>query len=113
VKLVTWRRFTAAYSDGGLLERRGWSVVLTGMFITINLPPDVEAALASQARAQGLDLAQYAVQVLSARVPPHKSAVLSPAERAQAWRESAQGLPHTAPLSDEAISREAIYGDHD
>lgn len=80
---MTWRRFRAAYTaTGGLLERRGWGVILTGMIITINLPPDVEAALASQARAKGLDLAQYAVQVLREQVPPHTSTVLSPAERA-------------------------------
>ena len=36
---------------------------------------------------------------------------LSPAERAAAWRESTRDLPHTAPLSDDAISRESIYGD--
>jgi len=34
---------------------------------------------------------------------------LSPAERATFWRESVEGLPDTAPLSDEAISRESIY----
>jgi sRNA-binding protein len=34
---------------------------------------------------------------------------LSPAERGAAWRESAKKLPHTPPLSDEAISRESIY----
>jgi len=36
---------------------------------------------------------------------------LSPAERAALWRNSAGGLPHTKPLSDEAISRESIYAD--
>ena len=81
------------------------------MIITIDLPSDIEAALAVQARARGLDLVQYAVQVLREQIPPQASGALSPAERAEAWRKSAQGLPHTAPLSDDAISRESLYGD--
>jgi hypothetical protein len=36
---------------------------------------------------------------------------LSPSERAAAWRESVKGLPRTPALSDDAISRESIYGD--
>ena len=30
-------------------------------------------------------------------------------ERAQLWRESAKGMPHTPPLSDAAVSRESFY----
>ncbi len=30
-------------------------------------------------------------------------------ERAQLWRESAKGMPHTPPLSDAAVSRESVY----
>ena len=80
------------------------------MTVTIRPPSDIEAALVAQARAQGLDITQYVEHVLREQVPP-RAAVLSPAERAQAWRESARGLPHTPALSDEAISRESIYGD--
>jgi hypothetical protein len=36
---------------------------------------------------------------------------LSPAERAAAWREAVRRLPHSEPLSDDAISRESIYAD--
>ncbi len=85
--------------------------ILNTMIITINLPSDVEAALTAQARAKGLDLAQYAVDVLREQLPPQAPTVLSPAERARGWRESARDLPRTHPLSDEAISRESIYGD--
>jgi hypothetical protein len=35
---------------------------------------------------------------------------LSPAERAAAWLASVDDLPLTPPLSDEAISRESMYG---
>lgn len=81
------------------------------MTVTIRPPSDIEAALVAQARAQGLDITQYVEHVLREQVPPRAGAVLSRAERAQAWRESARGLPHTPALSDEAISRESIYGD--
>ncbi len=81
------------------------------MNFTIQLPPDVEAGLAAQARAHGLDLAQYVEQVLRERISPQAGSLLSPAERAEAWRQSARGLPRTPPLSDEAITRDSIYGD--
>jgi hypothetical protein len=81
------------------------------MTVTIQLPSDIEADLIAQARAQGLDLPQYVEHVLREQVPTRASSAMSPAERADAWRESARGLPHTPPLSDDAISRESIYGD--
>jgi len=54
------------------------------MTVTINLPSDIEAALAAQARAQGLDLPQYVEHVLREQVPLRTGTALSPAERAQA-----------------------------
>ena len=81
------------------------------MTVTIQLPSDIEADLVAQARAHGLELPQYVERLLRGQVPPLASSVLSPAERAAAWRESTRGLPHTPPLSDDAISRESIYGD--
>jgi hypothetical protein len=79
--------------------------------VTIRLPSDIEADLVAQARAKGLDLPQYVEHVLREQVPPRARTALSPAERAEARRQSVRGLPHTPPLSDEAISRESIYGD--
>ena len=81
------------------------------MTVTIQLPLDIEADLVAQSQAQGLDLAQYVEHVLHKQVPPRAGAVLSPGERAEAWRQSTRGLPHTPPLPDDAISRESIYGD--
>jgi hypothetical protein len=81
------------------------------MTVTIQLPSDIEADLVAQARAQGLDLPEYVEQVLREQVPSRPGSVLSPSERAEAWRQSTRGLPHTPPLSDDAISRESIYGD--
>ena len=44
------------------------------------------------------------------QLPSDIEAALLALARAQAWREAARGLPHTAPLSDEAISREHCAG---
>lgn len=81
------------------------------MTVTIQLPSDIEADLVAQARAHGLELPQYVEHLLRGQVPRRAGSALSPAERAAAWRESTRGLPHTPPLSDDAISRESIYGD--
>jgi len=79
------------------------------MTVTIELSPDIEAGLAALAKAQGLALPQYVQHVLKERVSVHPSE-LTPAERAAAWRSSTDGLPLRPPLSDDAISRDSIYG---
>jgi len=61
------------------------------------------------AAARGLDLQEYVQLLLEEFVPMRDTTKLSREERAQAWRESVLGLPRTAPLSDEAISRESLY----
>ena len=81
------------------------------MTVTIELPPELEASLVAQAQAQGLPLSQYLQHLLREQIPAHGCVAGSPAERAAAWRESVKGLPPTPPLSDQAISRESIYGD--
>ncbi len=79
------------------------------MTVTIELSPEIEAGLAVLAKAQGLDLPQYVQHVLAERIYIPSSR-LSPADRAAAWRSSVEGLPLSPPLSDDAISRESIYG---
>ena len=81
------------------------------MTVTIQVPSDIEADLVAQAREHGLELSQYVERLLRGQVSPRVDSALSPAERAAAWRESTRGLPHTPPLSDDAISRDSIYGD--
>jgi hypothetical protein len=78
------------------------------MTIKIELPPEIEAGLAAIAE-QGMALPDYLQHLLEEQVPSRKAASLSPGERARIWRESAKGLPHTPPLSDEAVSRERFY----
>lgn len=79
------------------------------MTVTIELRPEIEAGLATLAAEHGVSLAQYVRRLLEEQVPGQGQAILSPADRETAWRESVRGLPHTTPLSDEAISRESIY----
>jgi hypothetical protein len=65
--------------------------------------------LATLAAEQGVSVTEYVRRLLEHQVPLPKQTGLSPVERATAWREAAKGLPHTPPLSDEAISRESMY----
>jgi len=76
------------------------------MTVTIELPPEIEASLLAKAQAEGVPLPQYVSNFL-------RKHILSPEERAAGWRESAKNLPLTPTLSDEAMSREGIYADHD
>jgi len=80
------------------------------MTITLELSPDVEARLAGLAAARGLSLPEFLRRVLEEQAPSPASPRLSDAQCAEAWREAARGLPNTPPLSDEAISRDSLYG---
>jgi hypothetical protein len=79
------------------------------MIFLVELRPEVEAGLATQAAEQGMSLETYVLHLLEGHVPAPAQRTLSPAERAAAWRESVRGLPRTPPLSDHAVSRESIY----
>ena len=79
------------------------------MALTIELPPEIEARYAAEAAARGIALDAYLRERLVevAPVPPRN---LTGPERAAAIREWAKSHRPTPPLSDEAISRETIYG---
>ena len=82
--------------------------------MSLNVNPDTEARLVALAQASAVavdDFLQLVVEEKSGPPNSGASASLSPAERAEAWRESVKGLPQTKPLSDEAISRESIYSE--
>jgi hypothetical protein len=81
------------------------------MTVTINLPPQVEKAYLSEAKARGLPLADVISEVLVAGQPIPSSMELDPEEwvrQFEAWTRShdADNLPL---LSDDDISRESIY----
>jgi len=79
------------------------------MSVTVDLPPDVEADLAAQAKAQGLSLTEYLRRLLEEKATSRGGCAFSPQERANLWRDSVKDLPDTKPLPDAAISRETIY----
>jgi hypothetical protein len=76
------------------------------MTVTLNLPPEKEAAFKAQAQARGLSLEQWMLDVADQQVPP------VPRDRRG---NSMPGLishdPNIPVLSDEAMSRESIYPD--
>jgi hypothetical protein len=85
------------------------------MTIALNLPPEKEAAFQAQAKARGLSLEQWMLEVADQSVQPVSIAHLQKtnpqewARRFRAWADSHN--PNTPVLSDEAMSRESIYPD--
>lgn len=83
------------------------------MTVTLDLPPDTERAYLAEAAARGVALEVVVREVLLAHEPALDAAEMPPeewVEKFRAWAHSHAGedLPI---LSDEAISREFIYGD--
>ncbi|MBZ5670502.1 MAG: hypothetical protein LAO04_12325 [Acidobacteriia bacterium] len=79
------------------------------MTVTLKFKPEVEAGLLAQAQANGMSVEEYVLSVVEGTVLPGVKNRLSPEERAaafEAW--SARHRP-TPPLSDDAVSREAMY----
>jgi hypothetical protein len=85
------------------------------MTITLNVPPEKETAYKAQAKARGLSLEQWMVEVADQSVQPVSVAHLQktdPQEWARhfdVWVDSHK--PDTPVLSDAAMSRESIYPD--
>jgi hypothetical protein len=80
----------------------------------LEVPPDIAAKLGAQAQEQGLSVDEYLRLLVERQEPsPPPSTALSPQEKARLCREwAASHSPDTSLLTDEAISRESIYGDH-
>jgi hypothetical protein len=85
------------------------------MTLTIELPPDLEAGLATQARAEGLAISEFVQNLIRERMAERNSA---PADapnteewlhRFRAWTTSHADI--SVVLPDEAMERESIYGD--
>lgn len=85
------------------------------MSVTLELPPEREAALKEQAQARGMSLEQWLLDLTEQFAPSGSIAHLqrtNPREWArqfQAWADSHD--PNLPVLSDEAMSRESIYPD--
>ena len=79
------------------------------MTVTVKFKPEVEAGLLAQAQASGMSVEEYVLSLVEETVLPALKNGLSPEERAaafEAW--SARHRP-TPPMSDYAVSREAMY----
>ncbi len=82
------------------------------MAITLELPPEEEQSLRRRAEMAGQDVTDYLLNRVGLRlVPP-------PPLSEEEWErlaEEAMDLIDSSvpPLSDYAVSREGIYGDHD
>lgn len=77
----------------------------------LNLEPETEASLATLARRNGISVEAYLRELVNQEL-----SVDAPAEnnedKVRAFLQWADGFPQDAPLlSDEAISREALYPD--
>lgn len=83
--------------------------------LTLELSPELEARLAAEARARGLDLPAYAAEVLATATPllPGEKPQRTP-EEVRAWLdELAQFSSQVPSMPGETFSREMIYQDHD
>jgi len=77
------------------------------MTVTLNLKREVEAGLFAQARASGMIVEEYLLSMVEGVVLP--ATTLSPEQRAAAFEAWSVNHRATPPLSDYAVSREAIY----
>jgi hypothetical protein len=83
------------------------------MTVTLNLPPNVEQAFLAEAQAKGVSPDELVRDVLLARQQSSTAQGLSPEEwvrEFRAWTRS-HAKDNLPPLSDEAMSRDFIYGE--
>jgi hypothetical protein len=85
------------------------------MTITVEINPEVQAQLARQAEARGMDVPAYAATLLeeAAHLPPGGWKRLSHDRLQKTLDEMAQFSYKIPSLPDEAFSRESLYQDHD
>ena len=85
------------------------------MSITLNLKPEVEASLLERSEQLGLSPERYVESILEEPHMLNRATYISdPKARAKAFMDWASTpRRYTEPLSNEAISRESIYSDHD
>lgn len=79
------------------------------MTLILKLEPDVEAGLAAMASAKGLSLDLYVRNLLKQFAVPISGTEMTPEQKAAAFEQLIDGLPEMPVLSDEAMSRDAIY----
>ena len=83
------------------------------MAITLELPPEVEAGLAAQAEAQGLELDVYLQSLLKQQAAMKRPDQLSLQEFDAELDALARGSERLPYLPPEALTRDTYYQDHD
>ena len=84
------------------------------MAITLNLPPEVEARLAAQARALGLQLNSYVQTLLEQQAGMGRAEKTINLEQFEAELDAlAQDSDKLPYLPPPALTRESFYQDHD
>ena len=83
------------------------------MTVTLHFKSEVEAGLMAQAQLAGMTVEQYVLTMIEGMALPSASKVLSAAQRADAFEAWSAAHRHTAPLSDNAVSRESMYDGRD
>ena len=84
--------------------------------IQIELQPETEASYTAAAQRRGLTVEQYIAEKLEAevvRAPEQEKDIAAELEKLEIFFKEFAKYSHEIPvLSDEAITRESIYGDH-
>jgi hypothetical protein len=83
------------------------------MTVTLTLKPDVEAGLLAQARITGMTVEDCLLSMVEGVLLPATQNALSPEQRAAAFETWSANHRVTPPLSDYAVSREAMYEGRD
>jgi len=83
------------------------------MTVTLTLKPDVEAGLLAQAQLTGMTVEQYLLFMVEGILLPAAPNTSSPEQRAAAFESWSANHRVTPPLSDYAVSREAMYEGRD
>ena len=83
------------------------------MTVTLNLKPEIEAGLVTQAQASGMTVEEYLLSVVEGVVLPATQKALPEEERATAFEAWSASHRPTPPLSDYAVSRASMYDGRD
>jgi hypothetical protein len=83
------------------------------MTLTLELTPEVEAALSDQAKAKGVSLDIYLQRIIENLAQPQSSTRPSPQEIFAALDRLAEMGKDLPRLPSSAFTRESIYRDHD
>ena len=79
------------------------------MTVSLNFKPEIEAELLAKAQTSGMTVEQYLLSVVEELLLAEPEEASSPEERATAYEAWSAKHRLTPPLSDEAVSREAMY----